>query len=205
MMSKERLRKDILLLRDNLSPLEQEQKSRRINNILFSSQPYIQAESVFTYLHFRSEVQTSMLVEKILLDNKRLYVPKVDPVEHTMEAVEITDPVKDLTIGYMGIAEPGKDVGKTADSHGELMDLIVVPGAVFDIKGNRIGYGGGFYDKFFSKHSGKTFRLALAYDLQIVSSIPVETHDVPMDCLVSEDNIFFFTDHIYENNSCIQR
>ncbi len=205
MINKGILRNNILLLRDKMSQSEQKDKSIRINDLVFSSVPYIQAESVCTYLHFRSEVQTTMLVEKILHDDKKLYIPRVNPVEKTMEPVEITDPDKELSPGYMGILEPGKDVRGAADGRAPVLDLIVVPGAVFDKKGNRIGYGGGYYDKFFAGQSNRGFRLGLAYTLQIVTHVPVEAHDVAMDCLVSEDNIFFFTDHTYENNSCIQR
>ncbi|PIE58015.1 MAG: 5-formyltetrahydrofolate cyclo-ligase [Desulfobulbus propionicus] len=191
MRTKQALRKKILTLRDKLSLEEQELKSVFITETIRSLAIYKSARTVFTYLHFRSEVQTNRLVKTILQDQKILCVPKVDPVKKRLSAVQISDPEKDVKAGYMGVPEPVKKRYTAAEVPVDSIDLIIVPGVVFDKQGNRIGYGAGYYDKFFSRQNQKGFRMGLAYALQIVSRVPVRAHDVPMECIVNEEQIFY--------------
>jgi 5-formyltetrahydrofolate cyclo-ligase len=117
---------------------------------------------------------------------KRVVVSKVDKERQRLMLYEIKD-INELTPGYLGISEPSlsddrlKDIGD--------VDLAVIPGVVFDYSGNRLGYGGGYYDNLLPNIKEKTPLIALAYKEQLVDSIPLETHDVKVDVLVTDEGV----------------
>lgn len=180
-MSKDSLRQQILTARFKLSKAERKAKSRMIEKRLFSLPEFISARLVLFYASFRSEVETWDMIRNALSGGKRLALPKVRG--KGLALFEIKDFDRDVAPGAWGILEPqnGRPVHK-----GDI-DLMVVPGAVFDEKGNRLGYGAGFYDRLLAGFDGQS--VGLAFELQIVSHVPVGPLDVPVNKIVTEKRV----------------
>ena len=119
--------------------------------------------------------------------NKKIIVPKTIPETKELILSELKDYEQDLDIGVYGVLEPNKEFIRPVSY--DVIELVLVPGAVFDIKGNRIGYGAGYYDRFLSKLDESIPKIALAYDFQIVDKITPHEHDVPMDYIITEKRI----------------
>jgi 5-formyltetrahydrofolate cyclo-ligase len=99
----------------------------------------------------------------------------------------IKDPEHDLVPGYYNIPEP--DPGRCKRVESSEIDAAVIPGSVFDIQGGRLGYGGGYYDRFLVNDAPQAKRIGLAFELQVVDKVPVEPHDQPLDILITEKRI----------------
>lgn len=181
MENKSRIREYINKKRFLLKKEEKENFDRVIFNKLINSKEYIYSKHIFIYVSFNNEVDTYRIIEYALKDNKCVYVPKVISKEEGMKAVQIKS-VKELKEGMYGILEPAS-LEFAVDE--QVIDLIVIPGIAFDISGGRVGYGGGFYDRFLKKLSSNVVKLALAYDFQIVDKVPTEIHDMLVDRIIT--------------------
>lgn len=156
-------------------------KSSRIERLLFDLPEFRAARVVLFYASFRTEVETRGMIRRALDEGKRVVLPKVKGKE--LALYEIRDLDKDLAPGSWGIPEPVN--GRPADLKG--VDLVVLPGAVFDEQGNRLGYGAGFYDRLLAGYQGAT--VALAFEVQVVPEVPSAKHDVPVKKIVTEKRI----------------
>ncbi len=175
------LRKQVLDARDRLSPDERTAKSRQIGERLFALPEFTAARLIMFFASFRSEVDTVPMIRQALQSGKRIILPKVK--NKALELFEIADFDADVVPGAWGIPEPqGGKPGRIED-----VELMVVPGAAFDEQGNRIGYGAGYYDKLLPSFKGAT--VALAFEEQIVSNVPVDAHDVPVGKIVTEKRV----------------
>ena len=155
--------------------------SRRIGDRLFSLPEFAAARTLMFFASFRSEVETLPMIRRALAAGKKGVLPKV--AGGHLDLYGISDPGRDLSPGAWGIPEPRTAVPAEVGS----VDLMVVPGAAFDEAGNRLGYGAGFYDSLLPGFAGAT--VALAFELQIVPSVPAEPHDVPVRKIVTEERI----------------
>jgi 5-formyltetrahydrofolate cyclo-ligase len=184
-MAKERttLRTRILAARDTLSAEERRQKSRLITERILALPEFSAARSVFAYVSFRSEVETLPLIAHCLKKGATVSVPLTLPAEHRLLAYAITDPSRDLAPGYYGIPEPAEALPLVDPG---TIEVVVTPGSVFDIHGGRLGYGGGFYDRFLQSAAPQALRIGLAFDLQVVAAVPLKSHDQPLDYLITE-------------------
>lgn len=182
---KKELRIRVLNIRENISKDEKDLKDNIILENLFESNLYKNSKNIFVYISFRDEINTIKLIEKAFLDNKNVYVPKVYNSNKIMKAIKI-DSLDNLEKNKMGILEPKND-NLSIDKNN--IDLIIVPGAVFDEDFNRIGYGGGYYDRYLEEISYKNNKIALAYDFQIISKIEAEEHDIKMDYIITDKRI----------------
>ena len=172
---------------------------------LLNRQPWItDAEHLFVYVHFRSEVQTMALIKQLLADGKNVSVPVTLPEESRITAVQLTDPDSQLVPGYYGILEPTPARIAEAAVNPATLDTVLVPGSVFDPLGGRLGYGGGFYDRFLSRDAPRAIRVGLAFEKQRVSRVPMEPHDQYMDLLVTEQQIYDCRRNRNAQNSSIQ-
>ena len=151
--------------------------------------------TVLTYVSFRSEVSTYRIIDRFLKMGVNVAVPRVEGEEIRFYHISSRD---DLADGYMGIHEPKPDCrpweektsGLTSGSPGSNMDTVVlVPGSVFDKKGNRIGYGGGFYDRFLTDHQGM-YSIGLAYECQIADEIPADEWDRKVDMVITPEHAY---------------
>ncbi|XOF33404.1 MAG: 5-formyltetrahydrofolate cyclo-ligase [Candidatus Electrothrix sp. YB6] len=184
------LRKRLLAARDRLDAEQRRKKSRCIHTLLLAQPEVVAAEHLFVYVHFRSEVETAELIDQLLAAGETVSVPVTLVRESRLLAVQITDPATQLHPGSFGIPEPtGEQIGRaTVDP--ATIDLVLVPGSVFDPAGGRLGYGGGFYDRFLTLDAPQAGRIGLAYTLQMVDQVPMEPHDQHMDMVMTEERIY---------------
>lgn len=178
-MDKKELRKKYTKARAGVE--DKEGKDKLIRKNLRELDIYKKAKSVFVFISYKSEVDTRGIIEDILADGKKLLVPLVKGSE--MIAVEVKG-IDDLEPNKMGILEPksGKEVTD--------VDLTITPGLAFDKKGYRLGYGGGYYDKFFAKVD--TVRMGIGYSDQYVESIVHEDYDEALEYLLTEEGLIEF-------------
>jgi len=184
------LRKNTLLARNLLPVAKQERMSIIIHNQLLGHSSLLNAKHVFIYVHFRSEVQTMPLIKKLLAAGKTVSVPVTLAEQSKISAVALNDPDSQLIPGYYGIPEPTPETISSSTVQPKNIDTVIIPGSVFDVKGGRLGYGGGFYDRFLCKDAPRAKRVALAYELQMVTQVPVEPHDQCMDYVITEQQIY---------------
>lgn len=188
MTNPKQLRKDILAARDTLTADQLREKSARISSRLLGLPEIKQSDTIFLYVSFRSEVQTTELLQTLLALGKTVCVPITRLEEHRLDAIRITDPDRQLVPGYCRIPEPRPDLLTSNYVDPETIDAILLPGSVFDLRCGRFGYGGGFYDRFVSAVPGAA-RIGLAFDLQIVERAPLQDHDELLDLVVTESRV----------------
>lgn len=172
-MDKKELRRMIREKKRAMTPAEIEEKSRILGQMLAESELYRQARTLYGYLPYNQEVRTVPMLEQALRDGKRVAVPKCCGDE--MRFIYMTDLTK-VEKGYAGIPEPVADEPVADDKTA----LVLMPGLAFDPQGHRIGYGGGFYDKFLAGEPGHP-TLALCYDFQMLPQLETEEFDIPVD------------------------
>ena len=175
-MNKKELRKAIREKKRAMSPEEIEGKSRVLTEKFLRSEAYRAAKTVYGYLPYNQEVRTVALLEQVLRDGKRVAVPKCYGDE--MRFIWMEDLSK-VEKGYAGIPEPVED-GPVAD---DKTALVLMPGLAFDPQGHRIGYGGGFYDRFLADEPDHP-TLALCYDFQMLDHLETEEFDIPVDAVL---------------------
>ena len=175
-MNKKELRQAIRLQKRSMTAEQIEQKSARLGELFLASEAYKHAKTIYGYLPYNQEVRTVAMLEQALRDGKRVAVPKCYGDEMRFIFME------DLSLvekGYANIPEPVAD-GPVADDE---TALVLMPGMAFDPQGHRIGYGGGFYDKFLAKEPNHP-TLALCYDFQMVEHLETEEFDIPVDTVL---------------------
>lgn len=175
-MDKKALRRSIRAQKRAMSEEEIVSRSAALAQLLFSSKAYQQAKTIYGYLPYNQEVRTVPMLEQALRDGKQVAVPKCygDAMKFIL--------MEDLTLvekGYAGIPEPIAD-GPIAN---DPTALVLMPGLAFDPEGHRIGYGGGFYDKFLSAEPNHP-TLALCYEFQMLPKLETEAHDIPVDYIL---------------------
>lgn len=181
MDEKKRIRKEISVRRKAAADAEILENSRKIFRQVTGLPEYRAASSVFAYMDYNHEVMTREFIETAWKDGKRVAVPKVSGKEMIFYILE---DFRQLETGYCGIPEPSSGI-EAADPEA----LILVPGVAFDTMRHRIGYGGGFYDRYLSSHPGHP-TAAVAFEFQIFPEVPTEPADVRPDILVTEKRIF---------------
>ena len=152
------------------------EKSEKLGQLFRMSESYQKADSIYGYLPYNQEVRTVAMLEQAIRDGKRVAVPKCYGDE--MRFIWMDD-LSQVEKGYCGIPEPIQDAPVADDPDA----LVLMPGLAFTAQGQRIGYGGGFYDKFLAKEPNHP-TLALCYSFQMVDEIPVEEFDKPVDCVL---------------------
>ena len=175
-MDKQALRKQIRELKRAMTPEQIEAASARLGALFLQSELYRQAKTIYGYLPYNQEVRTIPMLEQAIRDGKRVAVPKVYGEE--MRFIYINDFTR-VEKGYAGIPEPVDDAPVANDPTA----LVLMPGLAFDPEGHRIGYGGGFYDKFLAAEPNHP-TLALCYDFQMLPKLDTEEFDIPVDCVL---------------------
>ena len=178
-MDKQALRKMIREKKRAMTEAQIQEASARLAQQLYQSPLYRQATTIYGYLPYNQEVRTIPMLEQALAEGKRVAVPKVYGDE--MRFLYIDD-LSRVEKGYAGIPEPIDD-GPVAE---DPTALVLMPGLAFDKAGHRIGYGGGFYDKFLSAEPDHP-TLALCYGFQMLDELPTEEFDIPVDCVLWAD------------------
>jgi 5-formyltetrahydrofolate cyclo-ligase len=178
---KKEIRKQVLSARDGMPPAERAKKSREIEERLFSLSEFQSSRVVMFFASFRSEVETERMIRRTLRAGKRVVLPKVKGAE--LGLFEIRDFDNDVSPGAWNIPEPRE----SAPVEIRDIDLIILPGAAFDERGNRVGYGAGFYDKLLPGFQKST--VALAFEVQMAPRVPASAHDIPVQKIITEKRV----------------
>jgi len=168
------------ILKRRISHKKAEEDSKKIAERFLQLPQLKKAKNILLYYPHKNEVDTRYIIKQ-LTDSKRfnLYLPKVSKNE--ILPVKVKD-LSSLKKGYAGIMEPeGESVSP------EKIDIVVVPAVAYDLKGHRLGYGKGYYDRFLK--STQALKVGVAYDFQVVDQLPVEEHDIPVDLIITPTRI----------------
>lgn len=175
-MDKKELRAHIRAQKRAMTEQQIVDAGNKLCALFLDTDAYKSAKTIYGYLPYNQEVRTVPILQQALRDGKKVAVPKVYGDE--MRFIYMTD-LSLVEKGYSGIPEPVADEPVADDSHA----LVLMPGLAFDVKGGRIGYGGGFYDKFLAKEPDHP-TVALCYAFQMVEQLPAEEFDIPVDMVI---------------------
>lgn len=183
-MDKKIIRREILAKRAGLGKDGNISLSKKIITSLKNSDFYKNSKTIMTFISFGSEIDTHEFIKSSLSDGKRITVPVTFHESREMKPSQVLD-FEELEPGYFNILTPKDEFIRYIDPME--IDLVIVPGAVFDKDGYRIGYGGGFYDRFLSSKINKdAIKIGIAFDLQVIDNVPREEFDVPVDFILTE-------------------
>lgn len=212
-MDKKNLRKQMLSQRNGMPDMECLKKSRHAAKRLFETNSYKQAQNILVYMHYGSELQTADIIRQAFKDHKRVFVPRVEG--KNMDFYEIHS-MAGCEEGFHGIPEPKTDcpklilaTGDNGTEYNNIKDnetdnaetdtneisgvyakvnhtLMILPGLAFDPKGHRLGYGGGYYDRYFERFGTDYTKVAVGHDFQLIDEVPYEAHDIPIDIFISD-------------------
>lgn len=188
MLSKENIRKFILCKRDIYDSETRLKWDNSIFTRLVNSEFYKKASVIFIFVSFKSEVDTHKIIIRAISDGKIICVPKIHSRSEGMMVFRINS-LAELKPGYHGILEP---LDKCPEVDSTKIDLIIMPGVAFDKYGGRVGYGAGFYDRFLSEINIDVDKIALSYHFQILDNVPMNKEDVPIDGIITEEEIIRF-------------
>lgn len=177
-MDKNYIRKESKINREKNRCKKSESDLKIFDNII-NLKDYKGCTSIFIYLDFNNEVETRKIIEHALSNDKKVYLPRVE--NENMITVSIKN-LKELKESKFKILEP---IGKAEEIKDDT--LVILPGVAFSERGERIGYGGGFYDRFLDGRHNTL--IALAYECQMYKSLPVELHDIKIPIIVTEERI----------------
>lgn len=175
-MNKQELRRTIRERKRAMTEEEIVERSNALAEKFYNSPAYQAASTIYGYLPYNQEVRTVPMLQRALDDGKRVAVPKVYGDE--MRFIYLED-LTQVSKGYAGIPEPIADAPVAEDKQA----LVLMPGLAFDPQGHRIGYGGGFYDKFLAKEPHHP-TLALCYEFQMQAHLDTEEFDIPVDTVL---------------------
>jgi 5-formyltetrahydrofolate cyclo-ligase len=184
---KRELRKKVQELRDVLDPMQQRLLSDQIAANLWSVPEFISAETILFFISFRSEVDTLSMIQRALEEGRTACIPCTDMNDKSMVASRILNMDGDLEMGNYNILEPREECLRPVPP--DQIDVILMPGVAFDITGGRLGYGGGYYDRFLEKCGSHCTLIALAFELQVVDHVPCADHDHHIHKIVTEKRV----------------
>ena len=183
MMTKKGLRQKMRALLSAQSGEDRKQKSRVIQKKLWRHPSFLNASTVCFYVALPMEVNTHPMIKESLKMGKKVLVPSVDLENKELKLKEIRDFREDLAPGALGILEP-VSTSKKADARD--VECCVVPGLAFDGHANRLGRGGGYYDRLLEKLPENAAKIGLAFSFQVLPKIPLENCDRPLDIVLTE-------------------
>jgi 5-formyltetrahydrofolate cyclo-ligase len=174
MLEKKEIRKELISKRKQLTAEEVVTKSSLICNKIIDSELYQKSSVIYCYSAINNEVNLSELIEHAFIHNKAVALPRVENNEMSFHIIKSFD---ELKAGYYNILEPQKKIPAPQ------ADLIIVPAVAFTKDGNRLGYGGGFYDRYLEKNN--IYSIGVCYDFQILEQIPTMKHDKKINKIIS--------------------
>ena len=182
---KKQLRKEVKALRAAHTDEEIHEMSLKVRDQVVTLPEYQRAEVIYAYVDCKHETETGDIIRAAWADGKKVAVPKV--IGQDMKFYYITSLEEDLEAGYFGIREP-YEKNPADDKADEEKALMLMPGVAFDEQRHRIGYGGGFYDRFLDAHP-KLTRVALAFEFQVKAEVPFEDFDICPEKIVTEKRV----------------
>lgn len=183
-MTKQQIRKEMLMKRSLLAKEDIRRASDIIGTQILHTDAFRHAQNICLYMPIKNEIDFTYLFDEILEQDKQIWLPKI--INNQMDFYMYSGK-EQMTEGAFHIQEPVSDV--VLDSKSDT--FIIMPGAVFSEDGNRIGYGGGYYDRYMTLHPQCTY-VAVCYDFQILDTIPNEAHDKKPSFIISEKRMLLF-------------
>lgn len=185
-MTKKELRKQVLEIRDNLSKEEIDEKSQIILKKLETTPQFQKATRIMLFASFSSEVKTIDFIQKCIDLGMQVYLPYIEnDKESIMKAVQVNS-LSQLQPGYKGILEIKPELVKEIEP--ENIELIVTPCVCYDYDRYRVGYGKGYYDRFFLKTHA--YKIGVCFDECMVEKIDIDQYDVPVDMVITDKRVF---------------
>ncbi len=188
---KRRIRRSMLAVRRGVSAAERLARSRRVWERVVTLSCYQRARMVLAYMAFDGEVLTDGLIRQATALGKQIVLPMVQADRLTMALYGIDDLERDMVPGYQGILEPHPH--RTRVVAPESLDLVLVPGIAFDLRGGRLGYGAGFYDRLLGQLPRNISTVGLAFDFQIMPRLPLQPHDIMLEAIVTDSRAIWGT------------
>ena len=171
-----------------MEPKVEAAKSRRAQDALVHLEEFRDARVVMIYLEIPHETAAADIALSAWQDDKTVLAPRVIPEQHRMDAI----PIRSLDAGIEQLAGHLREPSNGEPWPVENIDLIVTPGLAFDRRGNRLGRGGGYYDRFLALPGMRAVTCALAFAEQIIDEVPTGPHDRPMDLVVTDAEVLRF-------------
>lgn len=187
-MDKAELRRKLLNCLLAIPPEQRSERSRKACRNLVSTEQFQGASTVMMFLSLPHEVDTSEAILHAWQLGKAVAVPKVSWQQRHMIAVEINSLETGFSTASSGLRSPVAGVPVPFEE----IDLVVTPGLGFDKKGNRLGRGGSYYDRFFANEELKAARCGFGFAEQLIDLVPVTEHDEPVEILVTDEEIIYF-------------
>ena len=184
-MEKKIIRNQILKSKEELDKTILKSYSDSIINKLYNTNYYKSAKTIMTFISFGAEVDTHEFIKESIKKGKRIVVPITVPETKQLKLSEVLN-FDELEIGFYNILTPKEEFIRYVDP--SEVDLIIVPGVAFDKCGYRIGYGGGYYDRFLSNLDHVT-KISLAFNMQLIDKIPRDHFDIPVNYIITEKEI----------------
>lgn len=182
-LNKKNLREKFKAERSLLTNEGIEKHSKDIFSTLKKLDSYKNAKRIMTFVSMENEVQTHPLIEDAIEEGKSIIVPITVDKTHELLLSELYS-LSELAFAEFNIEEPKEEFVRLVKP--ETIDLVLVPGLALAKDGHRVGYGGGYYDRFLSKLDKSVPKIAIGFDLQVVNRVPVEDFDIPVDIIVTE-------------------
>ncbi len=187
--TKSKIRKDMITTLQSLSEEEIALKTRKIENRLYDFANFVEANITMLYISCLGEVSSQNIITYCLNYRKIIVLPAFDSQKFRIRLFKINNIEKDLKPGPRGILEP--DTARCKLVPVECLDIAIIPGIAFDEKGGRIGSGEGYYDRFIPKLPITTRKVSIAFEDQIVSQVPMESHDKHVDIIITNDRTIY--------------
>ena len=181
------LRRQIIAARDALPPATRRESSARITPQLLALDAYRQASCVLAYMSFGSEFDTAALVTDALASGRQLCLPRVDRDTRRLELHYVENPARDLQAGTWGIREPRAECPPADLAR---IDFVLLPGVAFTPQCDRLGYGGGFYDRLIPRFASRPPLVAASFALQIRDAVPRDASDQRVDVVITEHSFY---------------
>lgn len=185
--TKKEIRARVRRLRKELDPAEEERANQAIASRLLGLAEIERADCIYCYVDYNHEAATKSLIGGWLALKKRVAVPKVDGREMTFHYIESLD--TDIVLDSRGLPGPKNGLVKACEEDA----LVLMPGVAFDLSNHRVGYGGGYYDRFLSEEPSHD-TVAIAFDFQVFSQVPHEPFDIRPRLLVTPTRILWRTE-----------
>ncbi|MBM7651632.1 5-formyltetrahydrofolate cyclo-ligase [Neobacillus cucumis] len=161
-----------------------EDYSYRIAQTLYDDDDWKKAKVIGIYVSRLPEVDTYQIIRQAWEQGKKIVVPRCHPKDKRLSFRTLSE-FSQLEMVFYGLFEPIEAL--TVEVNSDLVDLVIVPGLAYTRAGFRLGFGGGYYDRFLSTYAGKT--LSLAFQQQIIPQFPIETHDIPVSKIITNQEV----------------
>ena len=187
--TKNKIRKDMITNLESLSESEIALKTQKIEHRLFDFANFIESNITMLYISCRGEVSSRNIIKYCLEYKKIIVLPAFDPQKFRIRLFKINNIEKDLKPGSRGMLEP--DTARCKSVPVECLDIAIIPGIAFDEKGGRVGSGEGYYDRFIPKLPITTRKVSIAFEDQIISQAPMESHDKHVDIIITNERTIY--------------